>query len=250
MSSPENPPIDERFDGLVSELRAARPVAPDDLRRRVAAIAARPPAPRRTLNVGWVLGPAAAALAAGAIAVGVLSGGSEEQPQQVAAPLVERASKDSVTSGLEAQSGPPVAPAKRAQRYSAADHASRRGSVRRHPGCAAPDEGSRRARPHGRLRRRARGRDGAPRRPRADRPRAGRDTPFLGARHDPRPARIGARRAAEARPALRPHRGAATADSDAGRRRPRRRTGRARGAADGAGARSGARRASRRCRST
>jgi hypothetical protein len=115
MSSPENPPLDERFEGLVSELRAARPVAPDELRRRVAAIAARPTALRRKLNVGWVLGPAAAALAAGAIAVGVLSGGEQEQPQQAAAPLVERASKDA----LEALPGSPVAPAKRAQRYSA-----------------------------------------------------------------------------------------------------------------------------------
>jgi hypothetical protein len=119
MSSPENPPIDERFDELVSELRAARPVAPDDLRRRVAAIAARPPAPPRKLQVTWVLAPAAAALAAAAIAVGVLSGGDEQPQQQVSAPLVERASKDSATSGLESRSGAPVAPGKRAQRYSA-----------------------------------------------------------------------------------------------------------------------------------
>jgi hypothetical protein len=119
MSSPENPPIDERFDELVSELRAARPVAPDDLRRRVAAIAARPPVPPRKLRVTWVLAPAAAALAAGAIAVGVLSSGDEQPQQQAGAPLVERATKDSATSGLEAVSGPPVSPAKRAQRYSA-----------------------------------------------------------------------------------------------------------------------------------
>ena len=43
MSSPENPPIDEQFEGLVNELRAARPEAPESLRQRVAAIAARPP---------------------------------------------------------------------------------------------------------------------------------------------------------------------------------------------------------------
>jgi hypothetical protein len=119
MSSPENPPIDERFDGLVSELRAARPVAPDDLRRHVAAIAARPPAPPRKLRVTWVLAPAAAALAAGAVAVGVLSSGGEQPQQQVAAPLVERATKDSATSVLEAPAGSAVAPARRAQRYSA-----------------------------------------------------------------------------------------------------------------------------------
>jgi hypothetical protein len=119
MSSPENPPIDERFDGLVNELRAARPVAPDDLRQRVAAIAARPPAPSRKLRVTWVLAPAAAALAAGAVAVGVLSSGDEQPQQQAAAPLVERATKDSAASGRETRTGPPVAPAKRAQRYSA-----------------------------------------------------------------------------------------------------------------------------------
>jgi len=120
MSSPENPLIDERFDGLVSELRAARPVAPDDLRGRVAAIAARPPVPSRKLRVTWVLAPAAAALAAGAIAVGVLSSGDEQPQQQLAAsPPVERATKDSATSGLEALTRPPVAPAKRAHRYSA-----------------------------------------------------------------------------------------------------------------------------------
>ena len=118
MSSPENPPIDERFEGLVSELRAARPVAPDDLRQRVAAIAVRPPAPRRKLSVTWVLGPAAAALVAGVVAVGVLSGGEDQAPR-VSAPLVEQAAKDSATSGLESLRGAPVEPAKRAQRYSA-----------------------------------------------------------------------------------------------------------------------------------
>lgn len=120
MSSPENPPIDERFDGIVSELRTARPVAPDDLRQRVAAIAARPPAPPRKLRVAWVLAPAAAALAAGAVAVGVLSDGDEQPQQQVAAPLVERATKDSAVGGLGSFSkAAPVAPARRAQRYAA-----------------------------------------------------------------------------------------------------------------------------------
>ncbi|MGH2839605.1 MAG: DUF4349 domain-containing protein [Solirubrobacteraceae bacterium] len=84
----------------------------------MAAIAARPPAPRRKLRVTWVLAPAAAALAAGAIAVGVLSSG-DEQPANVGPLVAERASKDSATSGLEALTRPPVAPAKRAQRYSA-----------------------------------------------------------------------------------------------------------------------------------
>jgi hypothetical protein len=116
MSSPDS--IDERFDRLVSELRAARPVAPDHVRRRVAAIAARPPAPRRKLRVTWVLAPAAAALAAGAVAVTVLSDGGEE-PQQVVAPLVERAAPESTDLSRGSNTGAPVAPAKRAQRYSA-----------------------------------------------------------------------------------------------------------------------------------
>ncbi len=119
MSSPDL--TDEKFEGLVSELRAARPVAPESLRQRVAAIAARPLAQPRKPRVTWVLGPAAAALVAGAVAVGVLSGGDEPQQQVSApAPLVERAAnKDSATSELGALSGAPVAPAKRAQRYSA-----------------------------------------------------------------------------------------------------------------------------------
>jgi len=117
MSSPDV--IDERFDELVSELRAARPEAPDDLRHRVAAIAARRPAPPRKLGVAWVLGPAAAALAAGAIAIAVVSGG-DRAPQQVATPLVERSAKDSAASELATiTAAAPVEPAKRAQRYSA-----------------------------------------------------------------------------------------------------------------------------------
>jgi Domain of unknown function (DUF4349) len=117
MSSPDL--IDERFDGLVNELREARPVAPESLRQRVAAIAARPPAPRRQLGVRWVLGPAAAALVAGAIAVAVLSGGEEQRDPLGPVTFERAANKDSATSELGALSGSPVAPAKRAQRYSA-----------------------------------------------------------------------------------------------------------------------------------
>jgi hypothetical protein len=121
MSSPENPPIDEKFEPLLNELRAARPEAPESLRQRVAAIAARPaPSTGRKLRVTWVLGPAAAALAAGAIAVGVLSNG-DEQPQQLVTPLTaERASKETVDSaGIAAGNQAPIAPARRAQLYSA-----------------------------------------------------------------------------------------------------------------------------------
>ena len=117
MSSPDL--IDEKYERLVSQLRAARPVAPDSLRERVAAIAARPSAPpRRKLRVTWVLAPSAAALVAGAIAVGVISGGGE-QPQQVASPLVERAAKESSDSALATGNLAPITPARRAQLYSA-----------------------------------------------------------------------------------------------------------------------------------
>ncbi len=114
MSSPDSM---EKYDSLVSELRAARPVAPDSLRERVAAIAARPAPPKRKLRVTWVLAPTAAALAAGAVAVGVLSDGNE-QPQQVSAPLVERASKESSDAAGLAANQAPVTPARRAQLYS------------------------------------------------------------------------------------------------------------------------------------
>ena len=120
MSSPDL--MEEEFDGLVRELRAARTVAPDSLRERVAAIASRPAPPRRRLRVTWVLAPAAAALAAGAIAVGVLSDGNE-QPRQtvVSSPFVERASKEKDTDagGLAAsRQASPITPARRAQLYS------------------------------------------------------------------------------------------------------------------------------------
>lgn len=119
MSSRDHEVIDDQFDGLVAELRAARPVAPDSVRERVAAIATRPAAPpRRKLRVTWVLAPTAAALAAGAVAVGVLSGG-DEQPRQALAPVVERASKESTdAAGLAATNQAPITPARRAQLYS------------------------------------------------------------------------------------------------------------------------------------
>ena len=250
MSSPENPPIDERFDGLVSELRAARPVAPDDLRRRVAAIAARPPAPPRKLRVTWVLAPAAAALAAG----------SDRRRRAVrwrraAAAAGRRAARRAGDQGFgHERARGALGRAGGAREARAAlfgrDHPSRQGSVRRHAGRAAADEGSRRLRPHGRLRRGPRGGDGAPCRPRSDRPCADRDPPLLRARHDPRPARVGARRAARARPALRhasPSCGGSSPrcpETTSPPHRPSSRRCRPRRPG------TGARRASRRCRST
>ena len=68
--------IDPKFDGLVRELRATPPEPPPALRERVREIAARPALPQRRLRLGWVLAPAAAAIVAGAVAVGVRSSGS------------------------------------------------------------------------------------------------------------------------------------------------------------------------------
>jgi Domain of unknown function (DUF4349) len=113
--------IDERFDELMRELRAAQPVAPDHLRERVATIAARPPAPGRKLRLTWVLAPVAATAVAAAIVIGVVSGGGE-QPQsgQLGPVVIERAAKeDAAATGAPTLSGAPVAPTKRAQRYSA-----------------------------------------------------------------------------------------------------------------------------------
>jgi Domain of unknown function (DUF4349) len=110
--------IEDRFDELVRELRSARPVAPDHVRQRVAAIAARPPAPRQKLRLRWVLAPSAAALVAGAVAIAVVSGG-DQAPQQAATPLVERASTEPTVDAFAKDSQAPVAPAKRAQLYSA-----------------------------------------------------------------------------------------------------------------------------------
>ena len=121
MSSPENPPIDEKFEGLVNELRAARPEAPESLRQRVAAIAARPAAPpRRKLHVTWVLAPAAAALVAGASPSACCPAGTS-RPPIVTTFEAERASTESLdSSGSTAAKQAPIAPAERAQLYSVA----------------------------------------------------------------------------------------------------------------------------------
>jgi Domain of unknown function (DUF4349) len=120
MSSPENPPIDEQFEGLVNELRSARPEAPESLHQRVAAIAARPSVPpRRRLPVTWVLAPAAAALAAGAIAVGVLANGDGSQPIVTTFEAARESTESLDSAGIAAAKQAPIAPGQRAQLYSA-----------------------------------------------------------------------------------------------------------------------------------
>lgn len=108
--------IDEHFDGLVQELRAAVPTAPEHVRERVAAIAARPAPPVRRIRVRWVLAPVAAMAAASAITIGIVTGG--EQTPQVATPLVEQAAKESSDAGLARGSRAPITPGRRAQIYS------------------------------------------------------------------------------------------------------------------------------------
>lgn len=86
MSSPDL--IDERFDELVQELRAARPEAPPHLRERVRQIVAREaavrPGLRKLPRLRWVLAPAVAAAVAGAVAIGIVSSRDDGQSQPVA----------------------------------------------------------------------------------------------------------------------------------------------------------------------
>jgi hypothetical protein len=111
--------IDERFDELVRELRAAQPEAPLALRARVREIAARPPVPERRFRLGWVLAPAAAAAVAGAVAIGVLTTGGE-RPHQVATPeAAGRTTLKQADAARAGTTGAPVAPGSRAQLYSA-----------------------------------------------------------------------------------------------------------------------------------
>ena len=88
--------IDERFDEIVSALRASRPNAPDGLRERVRSTTAAPArSPRRArplAGISWrrggiVLVPAAAATAlAVAVAGGLLSAISDDAREQVGGP--------------------------------------------------------------------------------------------------------------------------------------------------------------------
>jgi Domain of unknown function (DUF4349) len=122
MSGPDV--IDERYDGLVRELRAARPTAPDPVRERVRQIAARPPAPVRRRRLSWVLAPTAAVAVAAAVTIAVVDSGN--QPRDLAATDVapkarqgESQSPLQSDSALAARSGAPVAPGRRAQLYRA-----------------------------------------------------------------------------------------------------------------------------------
>jgi hypothetical protein len=111
--------IDERFDELIRELRAAKPEPPAALRERVREIAARPPVRERRVRLGWVLAPAAVAAMAGAVVIGVLSTGGE-RPQQVATLEAGRTTlKQADTAASAGASSAPVAPGGRAQLYSA-----------------------------------------------------------------------------------------------------------------------------------
>lgn len=119
--------IDEKYDGLVRELRASRPAAPEHLRDRVAAITARataPPARRpRRIGVMWVLGPAAAAAVAGAIAIALVSEGSNDQGGPLG-PLTFEGQRSATEESADASTlakanQAPITPAGRAQLYSA-----------------------------------------------------------------------------------------------------------------------------------
>jgi hypothetical protein len=129
--------VDDRFDKLAEELRAARPVASEELRDRVRSLT--PPPPRRLeLNLRRFVPAAGLAAAAAALTVAVVLGvvhGSSSHP--VAAettkgsaripsfpPVVQRAFGSDQTGGTALRSGTPAAPAlapsgARLQRYDA-----------------------------------------------------------------------------------------------------------------------------------
>lgn len=125
--------FEERYEELVSELRATSPVASPELRERVRRIAASPvaattPAARRRPRLGWVLAPAAALAAAAAIVVVVVvvvddhSTRTTAVPQPSVAALDRTAPKRTANApeGLGTFGGKAaVAPGSRAQLYEA-----------------------------------------------------------------------------------------------------------------------------------
>jgi Domain of unknown function (DUF4349) len=95
--------VDDRFEKLAAELRAARPVAPDALRQRIRTLE---PRPRRTfeLNLPWRRLVAAVALAGLAAAVGVagvlgIVHGTGSAHRESLPPLVQRTVKGSGVAG-------------------------------------------------------------------------------------------------------------------------------------------------------
>ena len=105
-----------RAPELVAELRAARPVAGDELRERVRAIAAAPPPPRRSLGLRLpsrrlaLALPAAAALAvAAAGALGLARSGGEGR--EATPPSATADAGTSLRSGTESATAPPSAAA-------------------------------------------------------------------------------------------------------------------------------------------
>jgi Domain of unknown function (DUF4349) len=103
--------VDDRFDKLAEELRAARPAAPESLRTRVRAL--EPPTRRRLeLDVPWrrvvpALGIAALAGALGVAGVlGIVHGSSAPAPQAQKGASVGHARKAAPSFGVEVQKAP------------------------------------------------------------------------------------------------------------------------------------------------
>jgi hypothetical protein len=123
MSSPDL--IDERFDELVRELRAARPEASAELRDRVRQIVTREvaarPRPRTLPRLRWVLAPAVAAAVAGAVAVAIVSSGDDRKPVPATGTALREAAPFSKSaedqSALSAATGVPAPERGRAQLY-------------------------------------------------------------------------------------------------------------------------------------
>jgi hypothetical protein len=115
--------IDERFDALVQELRAARPATPGHVRERVRAIAARPAVPTRRprRRLRWALAPAAAVAVAAAVTVAVVDSSHNLQQRDLVAG--EKAVSEAQQAGDAAQSpllrAAPAPERQRAQLYAA-----------------------------------------------------------------------------------------------------------------------------------
>src|SRR5262245_40372940 len=114
--------IDERFDALVRELRAARPTAPVHVRERVREIATRPPAPARRprLRLRWAPAPAAAVAVAAAVTIAVVDPGHNPQQRElVAGEKAVSEAQQAVDAALSPLRAAPAPERQRAQLYSA-----------------------------------------------------------------------------------------------------------------------------------
>lgn len=113
MPSRPDPALDERFEQIVAELRAARPAASPELRDRVRGLARVEPAPRRSFLRRGLVPALAAALLVGASVAGVAglrSLGGESRGEQDGAVALERAQPEAAPATEDSAVAPPADP--------------------------------------------------------------------------------------------------------------------------------------------